>query len=242
MKSHRWHRRGLMLFAAVVMSVPRPSTAQLAPTGGHYGGRPNDTGHHLGGPNEMGGYATSIPLALPPARGGLPVPLQIVHGGRGFGAAGLGWDVPLSYVRVENSFAHRRPARTAGDSPPQPRRQVILALAGGQLDMVPKGTDWVARHGATTITLRSTGATWQAFDGEGLTYTFSQDAPLVGSGLWLLESVNGAAGASLRVRYDIQTPMLAGAVGPALAVFSSGQSLIRSVMSTSCWAFSNCGA
>jgi hypothetical protein len=53
-----------------------PAEAQLAPTGGHYGGRPSDTGHG-GFVNSTGGYAASIPLDLPSARNGLPVPVQV---------------------------------------------------------------------------------------------------------------------------------------------------------------------
>src|ERR1043165_3583025 len=44
--------------------------AQLAPTGGHYGGRASDTGYE-GAVNSSGGYQASVPLDLPAARGGL---------------------------------------------------------------------------------------------------------------------------------------------------------------------------
>ena len=68
----------------------------MAPMGGdHYAARESDTGF-AGGVGSSGGYGTSVPLDLPGARGGLPVPVQVVFGGRRFGAAGLGWDVPLS--------------------------------------------------------------------------------------------------------------------------------------------------
>src|SRR5947209_3247530 len=41
----------------------------------------------------------SVPLKLPAARGGVPVPLSVSYdGGHDVGAAGLGWNVPLSYV------------------------------------------------------------------------------------------------------------------------------------------------
>jgi hypothetical protein len=79
-------RVSFVLFITCALSLlwQRESAAQLAPTGTHYAGRPTDTGY--GGPNDHGGYATSVQLDLPPSRGGLPVPMQIVSGGRGFGA------------------------------------------------------------------------------------------------------------------------------------------------------------
>src|SRR5450631_1306387 len=54
--------------------------AQLAPTGGHYAGRPSDTGYEPGMVNASGGYTVSVPLDLPAVRGGLPVPLRISSG------------------------------------------------------------------------------------------------------------------------------------------------------------------
>src|SRR5262245_61842749 len=116
---------GMVLAALVVWLAPRSSDAQLAPTGGHYAARPSDTGFDGGGPNAMGGYSTSIPLSFPPARGGLPIPMEVVYSGHGFGAAGLDWDIPLSYVQVDNSFSHRRPASTSVDTVPQPRQRIV---------------------------------------------------------------------------------------------------------------------
>src|SRR5512133_676121 len=98
----------LAVLGLVVSMVPREIAAQLAPIGGHYAGRASDTGHEPGTVSASGGVATSVPLDLPAARGGVPVPLQIAYGARGVGAAGLGWDVPLSYVRRDTSFARSR--------------------------------------------------------------------------------------------------------------------------------------
>ena len=107
MKSIRSQLLFCLALGFVVSMVPRETAAQLAPTGGHYAGRASDTGYQ-GVVNASGGYAASVPLDLPAARGRLAVPLQITYGARGIGAAGLGWDVPLSYVRVDTSFARRR--------------------------------------------------------------------------------------------------------------------------------------
>jgi hypothetical protein len=48
--------------------------------------------------------------ALPAEGAGLPVPLRIVSVAHGVGAAGLGWDIPFSYIQRDRTFAHRRPA------------------------------------------------------------------------------------------------------------------------------------
>ena len=126
-------RISLIFCVLAVTSAPKPAAAQLAPTGGHYDGRSSDTGRE-GQINSSGDYQTSVPLDLPPARGGLPLPLSIVSSGRRMGAAGLGWDVPLSYILRENTFTHRRPAGAPGsggsNTPPQPREQIILVFDG----------------------------------------------------------------------------------------------------------------
>src|SRR5262249_5519290 len=104
---------GVVLAAPLLSSVAR---AQMAPTGDHYAARASDTGFS-GAVNSSGGYGASVPLALPPAQGGLPVPLSIVFGGHRVGAAGLGWDVPLSFIHRNTTIAHRRPTSTHGASP-----------------------------------------------------------------------------------------------------------------------------
>ena len=192
--------------------IPGPASAQLAPTGGHYAGRASDTGHEPGMVNASGGYVVSVPLDLPAARGGLPVPLQITSGVRGVGAAGLGWEVPLSYVRRNMSMAGRRPS-SAENTAPQARQQILLSFQGRVLDMVPKGQTWVARNNAPELSLREQGDTWTLYDGEGRTYTFNAPQTLAGTDLWLLSAVSGPAGAAMQLAYDIGTPALPGASG-----------------------------
>src|SRR5262245_33947669 len=60
----------------------------------------------------------SIPLDLPGARGGLPVPVAVVSGAPRVGAAGLGWDVRI-FGRPSRTCARRtgRKARTKGVNP-----------------------------------------------------------------------------------------------------------------------------
>ena len=162
-----------------------------------------------------GGYVTSVPLDLPAARGGLPVPLQLSSGARGVGAAGLGWDVPLSFVRRDTSFAGRRPAFGTRITP-RGRERVSLRLQGRELDMVRKGAEWVAQRDAPELRLREHKGAWVLFDGEGRRYDFSEPAPLAGAGFWLLRSVSGPGGNRVRIEYDITTPDLPGGSGVAI--------------------------
>jgi hypothetical protein len=162
----------LTLFAMTSL-WSRPSAAQLAPTGAHYAGRPSDTGHS--GPNDQGGYPASIPLDLPSSRGGLPVPVQIVSGARGFGAAGVGWDIPLSYVMVDNSLAHRRPAMAPGATV-KPRERVTLSLLGRNVEMLPQGDGWIGRS-ATDLSMHENGETWTVVDKRNHVHVHARPTP-----------------------------------------------------------------
>lgn len=115
------------LFTLICAVAPQVF-AQLAPTGEHYAGRASDTGYGGTVVNATGTFATAIPLELPPARGDLPIPLQITYGARGVGAAGLGWDLPLSYIRHDRTFAYRRPASSPGALPTPRERAYPVAL------------------------------------------------------------------------------------------------------------------
>jgi hypothetical protein len=196
----------------IALAWPKISLAQLAPTGGHYAGRPSDTGFEPGAVNASGGYTASVPLDLPAARGSVPIPLQIISGARGVGAAGLGWDIPLSYVRRDTTYQHRRPA-FGDDTPPQGRERVFVSLQGRILDLVPKGVDWVPRHDAPELVLHEqNNGSWVMYDGRGFTWTFIEPSALRDAGLWLLSSVGGPDGNTVQLDYDIDTPALPGNV------------------------------
>ena len=216
MSWRRWLSLCCVAVGAAVVSAPVEAQV-VAPTGGHYGARASDTGY-MGEVNSSGGYATSVPLDLAPARGGLPVPVQIVYGERGFGAAGLGWDVPLSYVRQDTTFTRRRPARTATGGPPQAREQVSVVLNGSRIDLVRTATAWVGRHDATDLEVRhQADGSWVMYDGRGLTYTFSVvSSALASMNLWLLTDIAGAAGSKVHLDYTIATPTLPGGTGVSI--------------------------
>ncbi|RKH73676.1 RHS repeat domain-containing protein [Corallococcus aberystwythensis] len=189
---------------------PGMGAAQLAPTGGHYGGRVSDTGTEPGMVNASGGFSASVPLDLPPARGGVPLPLSIVSGARGVGAVGLGWDIPFSYVRRDTSFARRKPY-TSPMTPPKGREQVLLSLQGQVLELVPQGTRWVARRDAPEVSLLEQSGTWVMYDGQGQTWTFVEPAELAGTGFWLLDTIRGPGNSVVKLDYAVGTPSWASA-------------------------------
>ncbi len=199
----------------VGLIAPQEAFAQLAPTGAHYAGRASDTGYGGTFVGATGTFAAAIPLELPPARGGLPIPLQITYGSRGVGAAGLGWDLPLSYIQRDRTLAHRRPASGPG-AIPGGRERAYLSLLGQSVELVPKGSVWVARSGTLELTVRESAGSWLAYDGKGRTYTFIRPANLGSTGLWLLKSVSVAGGANIQLTYQITTWPLDGGVGTAI--------------------------
>ena len=134
----------------------------------------------------------------------MPVPIQIVYGGMKTGAAGLGWDVPLSYIQQRRTFAHRRPSYV-GNALPQPRQRTFIALLGQEVELMPRGGDWAARMGTLELIVRQSSGTWVAFDGSGRTYRFIQPPQFTNTGLWLLKSIEAAGGASVELTYQLNS-------------------------------------
>jgi RHS repeat-associated protein len=203
-----------------VLLMPLPATAQLAPVmGAHYAGRSSDTGFK-GAVNSLGGYGLSVPLDLPAARGGLPVPVQVVYGGNRVGAAGLGWDVPLSYVFRSATIAHRRPKpgpffSVTVPTPINPPVEYSVMLSGERVELVRNAADtaWVGRRGNTQLEVRANGdAAMVMYDGEGRTYSFSAQggsagSRLVGGDLYLLTDIS-ALGNTVHFSYTIGAPVM----------------------------------
>ncbi len=189
--------------------------AQLAPSGDHYAGRPTDTGYGGNAVDAAGNLPAAIPLEFPEARGGLPIPLQITYGGHGVGAAGLGWEVPLSYLQQDSTLAHRRPA--SGPSVlPVPRERTILSLLGQSVDLIGDGSGWFARTGTLELRVRQVGKLWFAYDGQGRTYTFERPAALASTSVWLLKSIRAGGGAELTLSYQITTWPIDGGTGTGI--------------------------
>lgn len=192
----------LILVCAVLSlrEVSAQEVQEIVPAGAHHAGQGPGTG---GGR----GYTTSAPLDLPPARGGLPIPVRLDIGGTQVGALGRGGDVQLSFVRDLSSFAQRRPTGAPGVQP-SPKRRVTLSLLGQEVDLVLKtrdssGETWVPQRGSEALTIRKIGALWRAYASDGLTYTFTQPAMASPLGLWLLDRIEGPAGARVQLEYEI---------------------------------------
>ena len=193
--------------------------AQLAPTGQHYAGRPSDTGYGGTFVSATGPFEASLPLDLPAARDGLPIPLQLTYTARGVGALGLGWDLPLSYIQHDRTRAHRRPQSAPG-SIPGLREGAFLSLFGQSMELLPKGSGfvgyWFARSGTLELIARENAGSWRVYDGQGRIYTFVCPASLGATGLWLLQSVSASGGASVQLTYRISTLPLDGGNGTSI--------------------------
>ena len=205
-----WSKAGLvgLLISALLSSlISVPAQAQLAPVAGtHYAGRASDTGF-MGAVNSQGAYGASVPLDFPPARGGLPVPVQIVYGGKRVGAAGLGWDVPLSYIYRDTTIAHHRPGR----------ERLSLMLGGQSIALVRNAADtaWVARRADQQLEVRAVSGNMILYDGEGRTYIFSPQGAgagtlLVGGNLFMLVGIRGPGGNVVTLTYKFEAPALPG--------------------------------
>src|ERR1051325_6834054 len=162
-------RRAVSLLVVVLAFAPMTARAQLAPMGGNAAGRASDTGYTGGVIDSGGGYGASVPLEVAPSRHVLAVPVGIRYIGRGMGSAGLGWDVPISYVRRERTLAGQRPkgnpsvdGRDGVEADPEAPERVFVVLNGQRMDMVPKEAGvWVPRFGGPQLKLRDEGDFWE---------------------------------------------------------------------------------
>ncbi len=208
---------------AVGLLLSSSASAQLAPVvGSHYAARPTDTGFESA-VNSQGGYGASIPLDLPAARGGLPKPLSVVYGGTQVGAAGMGWDVPLSFIERNTTTARRRPAPQLipwvdVDIPLIAPERLSLSLMGEHTDLVRNGADtaWVGRRGNTQVEVRSDGnGKLVMYDGNGLTYAFTSrggasSSVLDNGDFYLLRDITGPGGTRMHLEYGFDTLALPG--------------------------------
>lgn len=166
-----------------------------------------------------GGYAASVPLDLPTPRGSVPVPVSIVHDDSlHAGVAGIGWDVPLSYVRRSTDPWRRKPTAVLGAGEAAPE-QVTVVVGGAASQMVRSGDHYVPFAGGAYQELRETGAGWTLTTLDNLEYLFTRarditpDGGMPDDGLWLLTSVRDRAGRDevvLRYATDGLDPTRAG--------------------------------
>jgi hypothetical protein len=136
-------------------------------------------------------------LDLPKERHGLPIPVSVAGSGTRMGAAGRGWDVPLSYVSKNTSLAYTRPMSSGLF--PATGTTYSLSLLGRSVELVPKlgesvAGKWVARTGwPDLVAVQESATTWKVYDGGGLTFTFENvpDQPTPGV-YTLLKRIEGA--------------------------------------------------
>jgi hypothetical protein len=193
--TYRWkqiaNNGGRRIFLSVLLIgflVAPLAAAQVAPTGGHQAARPSDTGFS-GLVNSTGGYSTSVALDILPAKNGLPLPVGVIYGSRGVGAAGMGWDVPVSYIVRDTTYAHRLPAYDAslgsGASQPFGSERLTLVMDGQAMLLMRKGnqqtsTTWVPVYDGPQIEVHENTRNGEMllYDGAGRTYTFVNSGPV----------------------------------------------------------------
>ena len=198
----------LMLVPAMAL-LALPALAQQSPLGGAEGGGPV--------PESGVPAAGQVPLGFPREREGLNLQVSVVStGGARMGAAGMDWDVPLSYVSWNQTHSRSRPLNEAADGPPaaNPDRGPVVVLSG-------HGTPFVRATSATFKPLRGTqqgelrmdgNDAWNYFDGAGVRYRFERLPGLAQGWPWFLVEVAtlGQATSSsvygIRLSYSIGTP------------------------------------
>lgn len=182
----------LALAPSYASADEEPSTSQNSSS---------DTGH-ADQVNASGGFGVSVPLDLPPTRSGIELPISISSGGRHVGAVGLGWDMPLSFIRTDVSIARRKPANRESLA----SRQLVTMSIGGQiieLQVKWSGGGWVDRRGASLWNVQQDGmAAWNAFDGQGHAYRFSQLGGDDLSGVAYLTDIVGVGGEEVHIDYQ----------------------------------------
>jgi RHS repeat-associated protein len=134
-----WYRRTVCLAIALLLWSPSAAPAQIAPVGAHH----LNVGPAAGGggaPTPIGTYSQSVPLELPSGRGNIPIPLAVVYtGSPSLGAAGSGWDIPLSYMRISHSTMRRKPTFSSfyANNPIESAPRVVVSIGGNAMQMSP---------------------------------------------------------------------------------------------------------
>jgi RHS repeat-associated protein len=194
-------RLALTTSLACLLVGTSTATAQVAPVGAH------DTTVGPGAGLEpvaspTGAFSTAVPLSLPPSRSGIPVPVQITYQGTTrAGAAGSGWDVPLSFVRVSSSTMRRKPSlENSGSVADAAATRVFVALDGAPMLMVRSKTPgtYVPFASDAYMELTQFGTQWRLEVMGGRRYWFSSAYELSGhsfhdASLWLLTKVEDVA-------------------------------------------------
>jgi hypothetical protein len=203
MSTPRYPLFAFCIAALLVLADSTAARAQYAPVGTHHGGWAAASG------SSLGDAAQEVPLAFPPERDGLPVPVSLRStGGSAVDAAGVGWTIPLSYVSVSDTSTHRRPRYRSDTSlePGEIGRRVTLVRGGAPEAMV--AIDNLGHYrpvlGDQLLELQELPDSFELLDGRGSRYRFEQLFG-VGEGPYFLVSVQSSQRDQARVTlsYDV---------------------------------------
>ncbi|MBI4510125.1 MAG: RHS repeat-associated core domain-containing protein [Deltaproteobacteria bacterium] len=206
---------GLVL--AILLLAPAASIAEEVPERGpHEGsGVPQAEGSSgTASVSPTGKYSTSIPLGLPSPRGGLPLPLSVVYTGSGAaGAAGVGWDIPLSFVRRSTTLSGRKPSTAWNSDEPRADERVELHLAGSTALMrkltSPDPRRRVYRpivaseYIQLTEWLHDDESYWELNDSRGRRYLFNMIDRLGDYSAWYLSRIEDKHGNQIVFSYTV---------------------------------------
>jgi RHS repeat-associated protein len=206
-----------ILVAGLLLGLSTEAEAASSGPPAASGPKPGSTGQV----SEGGGYTTSIPLDLPEPRGQLTVPVSVTYAGGGRAAeAGVGWNIPIAYVRLRNNVSQHKPkfASMSSDIPSSPptevKERLSLDLGAGSMLMnpVPASTSsdmpGVYRPMFSAgMELRKTPRGWTALDGSGRAYFFEQLPALDDKTLWVLTEIQDRTQKNkVTLTYSVETP------------------------------------
>lgn len=157
-----------------------------------------------------GSYSTLAPLELPVPRGDLVVPLSLVYdGSRRLGAAGVGWDIPLSYVEVSSTLSRRKPNGSTTVA-----QRVLLNIDGNATLMVQTDAPDIYRpftadaYGELQRVYNAGAYDWHYRAPTGLIYVFTQlgtvdPSDIWDSSRWYLTRIHDTSGNRVEVTYSV---------------------------------------
>lgn len=199
--------RGARFTIAVVAAfcmMTSSARAQVAPSASFHPGAGTGAAGEPG-LSPTGGYSAAVPIDLPAPRGAMPIPLSVVYTGLArAGAAGAGWDVPVSYVAWQ-APERNRPAGEAETG--EPPRRLMLALDGKPQRMVMRDPfTYVPYLADAYMELRWVGGRWRLKTLDNLEYRFApaiEVGPWRQSDLWLLTEIRDTVGGDkVLIEYD----------------------------------------
>jgi hypothetical protein len=167
-------------------------------------------GGQIGGSASVGtkGNLTStLPIALPAPRGGVPLPFAVSYTGSNIvGAAGMGWDIPIAGVTRQRNLSRRKPIhRFEGALDPATADRVIADLGSGPMLMALTNTQGVYQpFGNGYYELRFDGTSFTGHDASGRLWVFQNIPALFDDDFYPLLSIVDPTGKNrVDFHYDV---------------------------------------